>query len=174
MNNKILYQMIFKRKSFHLFRCETFPITEEEINDIYNFFTSITPLVENIKTEIKIIKAEDSGCRVGNQYTIMFYSENKDNYLTNIGYLGEILDLYLVSQNIGTLWYGLGKTNEKTYHNLEFVIMMGISKVHPDSFRKDMFKAIRKPLEQIWINDYLPISNIVRFALALSIISPGQ
>ena len=113
MNNKILYQMIFKRKSFHLFRCETFPITEEEINDIYNFFTSITPLVENIKTEIKIIKAEDSGCRVGNQYTIMFYSENKDNYLTNIGYLGEILDLYLVSQNIGTLWYGLGKTNEK-------------------------------------------------------------
>ena len=38
----------------------------------------------------------------------MFYSENKDNYLTN-GYLGEILDLYLVSQNIGTLWYGLGK-----------------------------------------------------------------
>ena len=41
--------------------------------------------------------------------------------------------------------------------------MMGISKVHPDSFRKDMFKAIRKPLEQIWINDYLPISNIVGF-----------
>lgn len=32
-----------------------------------------------------------------------------DNYLQNVGYLGEQLDLYLVSKNIGTLWFGIGK-----------------------------------------------------------------
>lgn len=164
MNNEILYQMIFKRKSFHSFKCETFPLTEKELDDIYDFFNSITPLIDNIKTEIKIIKAKDSGCKRGNEYTIMFYSEIKDNYLTNIGYLGQILDLYLVSLNIGTLWYGFGRTREKKYNGLKFVIMMGISKVNPEEFRKDMFKSKRKPLEEIWLYDYLPISNIVRFA----------
>ncbi len=164
MNNEILYQMIFKRKSFHLFKCETFPIAKEEIDSIYTFYNSIKPLIENIKTEIKIIEAKDSGCKVGNEYTIMFYSETKDNYLTNIGYIGAILDLYLVSQNIGTLWYGLGKTKEKKYHDLDFVIMMGISKVHSDSFRKDVSRVSRKPLDQIWVNDYLPITNVVRYA----------
>ncbi|NLZ76241.1 MAG: nitroreductase [Erysipelotrichia bacterium] len=164
MHNDVLYQMIFKRKSFHLFRCETFPITKQEIDDIYDFYNSLTPLMANIKTEIKIVKAQDSGCKIGNEYTIMFYSETKDNYLTNIGYLGEKLDLYLVSKNIGTLWYGLGKTKEKKLNGLDFVIMMGISKVSDGSFRKNMFNANRKPLEQIWTGDYLPISYIVRFA----------
>ena len=164
MHNNILYQMIFKRKSFHLFRCETFPISKQEIDDIYNFYNSLTPLMENIKTEINIIESHTSGCKVGNEYTIMFYSETKDNYLTNIGYLGEMLDLYLVSKNIGTLWYGLGRTGEKKLNDLDFVIMMGISKVSDDSFRKNIFNANRKPLEQIWTGEYLPISNVVRFA----------
>jgi hypothetical protein len=164
MNYEVLYRMIFKRRSFHLFKCDIFPLTEEEIAGIYTIYNSITPLIDNIKTEIKIVKAEESGCIVGNEYTIMFYSETKDNYLTNIGYLGEILDLYLVSKNIGTLWYGLGKANEKNYNGLDFVIMMGIAKVSADDFRKDMFRINRKPLDQIWVNDYLPISNIIRFA----------
>ncbi|MGI6607494.1 MAG: nitroreductase family protein [Erysipelotrichaceae bacterium] len=164
MNNDVLYQMIFKRKSFHLFRCETFPITTGEIDNIYSVFNSIAPLDSSIKTKIKIVKAEDSGCKVGNEYTIMFYSETKGNYLTNIGYLGQILDLYLVSKNIGTLWYGLGKAKEKKCNDLDFVIMMGIAKVSPDNFRKDMFRINRKPLEQIWNGDYLSISNIIRFA----------
>ena len=43
----------------------------------------------------------------------LLYSEKKDNYLQNIGYIGEQLDLYLVSKNIGTLWFGIGKVKEK-------------------------------------------------------------
>ena len=40
---------------------------------------------------------------------ILLYSEEKENYLMNIGYLGEQLDLYLASLNIGSLWFGLNK-----------------------------------------------------------------
>ena len=90
----------------------------------------------------------------------------KDNYLQSIGYLGEQLDLYLVSKNIGTLWFGIGKVEENKLDGLDFVIMIAIAKVdNEDKFRKDMFKSKRKELSEIWKGDsYLDIANIVRFA----------
>lgn len=132
-----LYDMIFKRKSFHLFRnIGNEHITEEELKDIEEEFNKLKPLVAGI------------------------------NVLQNIGYLGEQLDLYLVSKNIGTLWFGIGKPEEKRYEGLDFVIMIAIAKIDSeDKFRKDMFKSKRKNLEEIWNGDYyLDIANIVRFA----------
>ena len=161
-----LYDMIFKRKSFHLFRdIGNEKITEEELSDIENKFNEIKPLVDDIKVKIKIVK-NSTTCRRGQEYCILFYSEKKDNYLQNIGYLGEQLDLYLVSKNIGTLWFGIGKVKEKKIDGLEFVIMMAISKIDSsDKFRKDMYKSKRKAIEEIWEgNEYLDIANIVRFA----------
>ena len=161
-----LYQMIFKRKSFHLFRnIGNEKITEEELKDIENKFKELKPLQEDIKVKIKIVK-DSTTCRRGQEYCILFYSEKKDNYLQNIGYLGEQLDLYLVSKNIGTLWFGIGKVEEKQLEGLDFVIMIAIAKVDKeDKFRKDMYKSKRKELSEIWKGDsYLDIGNIIRFA----------
>ena len=160
------YQMIFKRKSFHLFRgIGKESITDEELNDIEREFNKLEPLVKDISVKIKIVKEEPS-CKRGQEYCILFYSEKKDNYLQNIGYLGEQLDLYLVSKNIGTLWFGIGTPEEKMLDGLDFVIMMAISKVDsPDKFRKDMYKSKRKKIEEMWSGDhYLEIADIVRFA----------
>lgn len=165
MDNK-LYDMIFKRKSFHLFRnIGNEHITDEEIKDIENEFTKLTPLVDDIKVKIEIVK-EGATCKRGQEYCILFYSEKKDNYLQNIGYLGEQLDLYLVSKNIGTLWFGIGKVDEMQMDGLDFIIMIAIAKVDcADKFRKDMYKSKRKELQEIWNGDnYLDIANIVRFA----------
>jgi len=161
-----LYQMIFKRKSFHLFRnIGNEKITEEELKDIENKFKELKPLQEDIKVKIKIVK-DSTTCRRGQEYCILFYSEKKDNYLQNIGYLGEQLDLYLVSKNIGTLWFGIGKVEEKQLEGLDFIIMIAIAKVDKeDKFRKDMYKSKRKELSEIWKGDsYLDIGNIIRFA----------
>ena len=161
-----LYNMIFKRKSFHLFRnVGKEKITEKELKEIEKHFISFTPLVEDIKVKMKIVK-DSTNCKRGQEYCILFYSERKDNYLQNIGYLGEHLDLYLVSKNIGTLWFGIGKPEEKQLDGLDFVIMIAIAKVDSeDKFRKDMFKSKRKNLEEIWNGDYyLDIANIARFA----------
>ena len=161
-----LYDMIFKRKSFHLFRnIGNEKITNEELKDIEEHFSILKPLDENIKVKMKIVK-DGATCMRGQEYCILFYSEKKDNYLQNIGYLGEQLDLYLVSKNIGTLWFGIGKVQEKQLDGLDFVIMIAIAKVDsPDKFRKDMFKSKRKEISEIWGNDnYLEIANIVRFA----------
>ena len=164
MNNE-LYNMIFKRKSFHLFRnIGKEHITDEEIKDIENEFKNLTPLVEDIKVKIEIVK-EGASCKRGQEYCILFYSEKKDNYLQNIGYLGEQLDLYLVSKNIGTLWFGIGKVDEPQKDGLDFVIMIAIAKVDSaEKFRKDMFKSKRKEIQEIWSGEnYLDIANIVRF-----------
>ena len=164
--NQELYEMIFKRKSFHLFRnIGNEHISEEELKNIEDEFTKLKPLVENIKVKIKIVK-DNTTCKRGQEYCILFYSEKKDNYLQNIGYLGEQLDLYLVSKNIGTLWFGIGKVEEKQIDGLDFVIMIAIAKVDSsDKFRKDMFKSKRKQVEEIWSGEnFLDIANIVRFA----------
>jgi len=167
------YQMIFKRKSFHLFRDnktriyfnEYNKISDEEINDIYNVFKTFKHLVDGIKVDIKIVENEMTNCKRGQEFCILLYSEKKSNYLQNIGYIGEQLDLYLVSKNIGTLWYGIGKTELIKHNRLDFVTMIAISKVPCDKFRKDMFKSKRKPLDEIWKGDkYLDVANIVRFA----------
>ena len=165
MNNN-LYDMIFKRKSFHLFRnIGNEHITATELKDIENQFSKFKPLVEDINVKIKIVK-DSTTCKRGQEYCILLYSEKKDNYLQNIGYLGEQLDLYLVSKNIGTLWFGIGKVEEKQIDGLDFVIMIAIAKVDsPSKFRKDMYKSKRKELSEIWNGDnYLDIANIVRFA----------
>ena len=165
MNNN-LYNMIFKRKSFHLFRnIGNEHITDEELKDIENEFNNFKPLIEDIRVKIKIVK-DSTNCKRGQEYCILLYSEKKNNYLQNIGYIGEQLDLYLVSKNVGTLWFGIGKVEEKQLDGLDFVIMIAIAKVASETkFRKDMYKSKRKELSEIWNGDYyLDIANIVRFA----------
>lgn len=164
---EILYDMIFKRKSFHLFRNvgneKIIPAEFESINEIYK---RLTPLYPEIKTEIRIVPANTTNCMRGAEYCILFYSEKKDGYLQNIGYLGEQLDLHLVSKNIATLWFGIGKTKEKQYEGLDYVIMIAIRKVNDNAkFRKDMFKSKRKPADEIWEGEHIPgVTNIIRFA----------
>lgn len=162
-----LYPMIYKRKSFHLFRnVGNASISESELKGIYAAYNSFASLIPDIKTEINIVPSSETTCRRGQEYCILMYSEKKDNYLANIGYLGQQLDLYLVSQNIGSLWFGIGKVQEKSYHGLDFVIMIAIRKV-PDNgkFRKDMFKSKRKSVEEIWSGSEITnVTNIVRFA----------
>ena len=161
-----LYDMIFKRKSFHLFRnVGDEKISLIELDEIENAFKKCIHLIDDIKVDMKIVQALDTTCKRGEEYCILFYSEKKDNYLQNIGYIGEQLDLYLAKMNIGSLWFGIGKVKEKEYNNLDFVIMIAIKKVNEDNFRKDMFKSKRKSIDEIWIgNNYLNIANIVRFA----------
>ena len=166
MNNE-LYDMIFKRKSFHLFRdIGNEKIGAEELQQIEQIWSQLDPLCHEIKTAIRIVKAENTTCKRGEEYCILLYSEKKGSYLQNIGYLGEQLDLYLVSRNIGTLWFGIGKTEEKQYDGLDFIIMIAIARVSDENrFRKDMFRSKRKCTEEIWEGEYIDgVTDIVRFA----------
>lgn len=153
-----LYNEIFRRKSFHHFT-NTIPFSDSDLNLINDTITNVTPLDKNIKTKLLLVKENLTSCKLGSEYCILFYSEKKDFYLENIGYIGEQIDLILTKNNIGTLWCGLGKTKNTFYEGLNYVIMMCISKVDESLFRNDISSFKRKKLDKIWSGDLLPISN---------------
>ena len=157
------YKQIFKRKSFHIFK-DTENLTDTDVQRLEAFIKTIQPLNAEIKTEICIVPESETTCKRGGQYCVLFYSETKDEYLRNVGYMGQQIDLYLASQNIGALWFGIGKPKDLQRNGLDFVIMISIAKMPADKFRKDMFKSKRKPLHEIWIGNTLGIAEIVRFA----------
>ena len=156
------YDQIFKRKSFHLFRgVGQEVISEDELDNIREAFDGFQSLYPEIRTAIRIIPSVKKDA----QYCVLIYSEKKENYLMNAGYIGQQLDLWFVKHDIGSLWYGIGKPDEETYEGLSFVIMFAIRKVSDDrKYRKDMFKAKRKKLEEIWKGDDLGVANIARFS----------
>ena len=170
---KELYPAIFKRKSFHFFKNyktknwyqDSFKLTDGDIDEIYTIFKSLKPLDPSIKVDIKIVPESLTTCNRGAEYCILFYSEKRANYLQNIGFIGEQLDLALVSRDIGTLWFGIGKTVLPRYNDLDFVTMMAICKVPTTDFRRDMFKSKRKEASTIWDGDkFKDVANIARFA----------
>ena len=157
------YKEIFRRKSFHLFGFGE-KMSEGDLAAINDCIKNVVPLYPDIKTEIMIVKESETTCHRGADYCILFYSEDKGDYLRNIGYIGEQIDLFLSSINVGALWFGIGKPKEKIANGMEYVIMIAIKKMPKDSFRKDMFKSKRKPVEEIWDGEQLEATNISRFA----------
>ena len=162
----LYYDTVFKRKSFHLFRnVGDDRLSNDELQDIEKAYEGFEKLYPDIQTAIRIVPAEKVNFKRDAEYCILIYSEKKENYLMNAGYIGEQLDLYLVKHHIGSLWFGIGKPDEPSYNGLDYVIMIAIHKVNDDSkYRKDMFKAKRKPLEEIWSGDDPGIANVSRFA----------
>lgn len=158
-----MYNQLFRRKSFHKFG-ETIPMSDEDCKALLEAVSSLIPLIEGIEVKTRIVPEKRTNCKSGAEKCVLFYSEDKPNALMNIGYMGEQLDLLLVEKGFGTLWYGLGKTEEKSYEGLGFVIMMAVAKVPAGSFRKDVFKARRKDLSEIWEGPVFDFCDIVRFA----------
>ena len=161
MNN---YEAIFKRKSFHFFIGGE-ATTEEDLKLVNNFIKEVKPLYDDIKTEIIVVPEKETTCHRGADYCVLFYSEPKGEYLRNIGYIGEQIDLYLNSIGLGALWFGIGKPKEVRNNGLEYVIMLAFKRMPVNSFRKDMFKSKRKLLDEIWSGESIDdVTNIVRFA----------
>ena len=160
------YSMIFRRKSFHHFRnVGDDRLTPDELDGIGKAFEEFDRLDPEIRTAIRIVPAETVNCARGAAFCILIYSEKKENFLLNAGDLGEQLDLWLVQHRIGSLWYGFGKPDEAAYCGMDFVIMMAIRKVSDSSkFRKELFRAKRRPLDECWSGDGLGTAEIARFA----------
>ena len=158
-----LYNQIYRRKSFHHFK-NTIPLSKNDFKLINNILNNVIPLDNSIKFKIKLVKESDTSCNLGAEYCLLFYSEKKEFYLENIGYIGEQIDLNLTANNIGTLWCGLGKTKTSSLDGLEYVIMICLAKVPDNSFRTNIKSFKRKNITETWEGDLLPFSNIVALA----------
>ena len=125
--NAEYYDIIFKRKSFHLFRdTGNESLSKEELEDIQKGYGGFESLYPGIRTAMRIVPASSVNVGRDAEYCLLLYSEKKDNYLINMGYIGEQLDLFLVKRDIGSLWFGIGKADEEEYDGLSYVIMIAV------------------------------------------------
>ena len=89
--NNFFYEMIFKRKSFHIFRnVGNESIGESELNEIQKAYSAFTPMNPGIKTAIRIVPEKQTNCKRGGEYCVLLYSEKKDGYLQNVGSAGSV------------------------------------------------------------------------------------
>ncbi len=168
-----LFAMIPRRKSFHTFKGEMH-LSADELAAVESRIGELIPLEPSIQTAIRIVAREETNCKTG-EYCVLFYSESKEYALYNAGYMLEQLDLWLVSQNIGTCWYGMSRPKQKTYQGLPFVIMLVIEKVDPAWFRENITDTSRKSAGEIWQGDALrEVAEIVRFAPSACNSQPWQ
>lgn len=150
----VLLDAMDKRKSFHSFKANR-PLSIDEIGKIEAFFEQITTL-ENNKIALKLVKKETTSCSKG-EYCINIYADKEDkDHLLNVGYVGEQLDLYLTSLGIGVCWYGFGRTQDKKYKDLDFIIMLNIQKVDDDEWRTDYHDTKRRSVDKFWSGEKLP------------------
>lgn len=143
-----LEEIIYKRKSTRSY--EMTPLSDETLEKIENYSKELKPLDDNIKTYFKIV--DNKNVRLflpwKAPHYIAIFSEQKEGYLRNVGFIYQQLDLYIQSLGIGSCWIGMGKYKPK---DPNFVILIGFGKTKKDLYREHSeFK--RKTLSEI--SDY--------------------
>ena len=145
-----LNEMIYHRKS-----CRSFtgnPVDAETIEKIMSF--DMMPLYPDIKVRWDIVPRNQVKCICPwtTPQLITIYSEEREGWLENVGFLFQQMDLYLQSIGLGVCWLGLGKLNAKTapeVPGMRFAIMLAFGHPKGDALRQDGKGFHRKSPEQI-------------------------
>ena len=145
-----LHDMITHRKS-----CRSFtnvPVDAEMMEQILSF--EMTPLYPEIKVRMDIVSRDKVKCICPwtTPQVITIYSEEREGYLENVGFLFQQMDLYLQTLGLGVCWLGMGKLNPKSAPDVEgmkFVIMLAFGHPKGDALRHDLKQFKRKALNQI-------------------------
>ena len=145
-----LKDIIYKRKSTRKYMDKE--VGKELLDNIYEFINNAKPLYDNIKVSALITSSDEMSTIQPwkSKQVICIYSEEKEGYLENVGFIFQQLDLYLNMIGLGSCWIGMGKPNKniKEYNNLKFVIMIAFGYPGDDLYRSiDEFK--RLPLNKI-------------------------
>lgn len=146
-----LYSAIFQRKSVRKF--DLTPLDDQTLQNLYEYIEQLQPLLPSISYTIG--KPEDhrrNMIPMKAPHYFSFYSEIKDGYLLNIGYVIEKIILYLTTQGIGTCWLGFAKPVDDGISDQtteQFVIMLAFGKGTSSIYRTDISQFKRKRIEEI-------------------------
>ena len=145
-----LKEMIRCRKS-----CRSFtgtPVDPEMLGKILSWEPE--PLYPEIRVRMDIVGRGRVRCICPwtTPQLIAVYSEEKEGYLENIGFLFQQMDLYLQTLGLGVCWLGMGRMNPKTTTGVEgmkFVIMLAFGYPKGEPLRQSIREFRRKPMERI-------------------------
>ena len=151
MNGNNLYEVIFKRKSIRNY--DPASIDQNLLKQISDNLNSLKPMLTGIKTEFKIISPNQVARKLKNNapYYIAAFSEAKDSYKVNIGYMLQQMDLYFSASGLGSCWLGIPQpTKEVTESsNLEFIILMSFGNSKETLYRTSVDEFKRQSLSDI-------------------------
>ena len=100
--NNELYQAIFKRRSIRKYDMN--PLSNEVMQSVNSFALSAKPLDSSIRYEFSWLTTNDvkNLLPIKAPHYVCIYSEKKEGYLMNAGFVLQQIDLFLSSNNLGS------------------------------------------------------------------------
>ncbi|MCC8023087.1 MAG: nitroreductase [Clostridiales bacterium] len=125
---KELYPYIARRKSTRKY--EMAPLPVDVITALEKKIEGFTPLTPGIDTQLKIVDfdAVRSFMAVKAPHYLLLASEDKEGYLSNIGFLGQQMDLLCSSMGLGSCWLGMARPAKIAGRRLPVVIMIAFGR----------------------------------------------
>ena len=136
-----LEEQIYLRKS-----CRKYSDDVIDMNIIHEFMAKVKPLDDSIDYRYDILNADEVTSRAGwsAPYYLALYSEKKEYYLENIGFIFQQLSLYLQELGVGSCWVGMASPKVK---GDDYVITMAFGK--SDDRTRDLSRFKRRTLSDI-------------------------
>lgn len=151
MKEDDLYSAIFKRKSIRNYGLT--PLDQNLLRDISENLRGLKSMTTGIKTEFKIISPDQVKRRFMKKapHYIAAFSEAKDVYMANVGFMLQRMDLYFSAIGLGSCWMGIPKPTKELLKSsdLEFVILMEFGNSTETLQRTSVSQFKRKPLSEI-------------------------
>ncbi len=151
MEEKDLYATIFQRKSIRNFDLD--PLDEDTLNEIRDRFQTLKPLHKDIEIEFKVLPPDVVNRRMQRPapHYIAVFSEVKEGYLSNVGFMLQQMDLFLSANGLGSCWAGIPTLKKQglASSHLKFIILMLFGKPQETLHRTNTFQFKRKSLQEI-------------------------
>ena len=130
------------------------PLPIETVTALQNFTATVKPLDENIKIEYLYLGTNEvkNLLPIKAPHYICLYSDKKENYLMNAGFILQQIDLYLSANDLGSCWLGMAKPSKEVpamKNGLEFVIMIAFGNAKDSVHRTDINEFNRKSMASI-------------------------
>ena len=149
-----LKDMIARRKSVRSYTGQ--PVEENTLERINAYMSQMKPLYPDIRVRGEIVTREQVKCFLPwvTPQLVAVYSEEKEGYLENVGFLFQQLDLYLQSIGLGVCWLGMGRMDAKGVasalaDDLSFVILLAFGHPKGEAQRESLAQFKRKALTEI-------------------------
>lgn len=139
MDEDLLYQTIFKRKSVRII--DPSPLDQGTMARITSQFPAVRPMLPGIRAEMRLMSGKEvrGMFKVDAPHFLAIFSEQKEGYLLNSGFMMQQMDLFLSSIGIGCCWQGGPKPTRdaEKVEGLESVMLLAfgrpLEKLHRES-----------------------------------------
>ena len=151
MEEKDLYATIFKRKSIRKYDLDS--LDEDTLKEIREHLETLKSLHKDINIEFKIVSPDAVIRRTMRKapHYIAVFSEVKEGYLSNVGFMLQQMDLFFSANGLGSCWQGIPTLKKEglASSHLKFIILMPFGKPQETLHRTKTSQFKRKSLQDI-------------------------